>query len=174
MDVNFKRSCLAKADGVSEDSKDYYDDEVIFKEDMNNVLLSLQTSSEFMNNPTRENLQVCLKKHFKMMVETFEQDWDFYAEEVVPNFIEWPDHNGLTTDESPREEWDALMKEMDSGNKIEVHESIYNYFLEVLPPKKMFDNGFLFAEGMEEYTKFTQENGKCYAQKLKGQWAPLE
>ncbi len=50
-----------------------------------------------------------------------------------------------------------MIKSICSGNKIKISENIYYYFLEVLPPLKMFDNGFLFAEGYEEIKKFTEE-----------------
>lgn len=45
------------------------------------------------------------------------------------------------------EEWEQLMTAMHSGEQVRVHESIYWYFLEVLPPKYMDGNCFVFQEG---------------------------
>jgi len=59
------------------------------------------------------------------------------------------------------DDWKKVIKAMDSGEKVKIHESIYYYFLEVLPPIKMFNGGFLFAEGSEGLRRFTNV-GKDY------------
>ena len=68
-----------------------------------------------------------------------------------------------------QKEWDYLIKSLHIKNlKQEIHKSVYFYFLEVLPPIKMFWGGFLFREGMDENTlKFTEENGKFYCECIK-------
>lgn len=66
-----------------------------------------------------------------------------------------------------KEEWDFLIKEINKDSNIkEVHKSIFYYFLEVLPPIKMFKNGFLFREGLGECLKFTNENGRYFCQRI--------
>lgn len=70
-------------------------------------------------------------------------------------------------DTATREEWDNLIKRLHSGDKVEVSKAVYYYFLDLLPPIKMFDGGFLFREGMPpgaETLRFTHEGGKFYGQ----------
>ena len=46
------------------------------------------------------------------------------------------------------EEWTALMDAIGSGKVVKIDSSIYWYFLEVLPPRKMLGGGdFVFCEG---------------------------
>ena len=71
------------------------------------------------------------------------------------------------------DDWGALIKKMCSGQKIKIHESVYYYFLEVLPPKRMFDGGFWFAEGVEKIKQFTHEKGGYFVRQLR-RVAPLE
>lgn len=53
-------------------------------------------------------------------------------------------------------EWKELIKAMDSGKRVLISESVYYYFLEVLPPVWMFKGGFYFAEGAEMLKRFAQ------------------
>lgn len=70
-----------------------------------------------------------------------------------------------------------VIKAMDHGHTIEVPESTYNYFLNVLPPEKMnhiedFVNWFLAGEPVKgdakstTYHAFGQANGKFYAKDI--------
>lgn len=68
-------------------------------------------------------------------------------------------HSDGTND---REQWDKLIKLMDTGEKILIDQSVYWYFLEVLPPVWQFGSGFFFAEGMEKLKRFS-ETGEEYA-----------
>ena len=53
-----------------------------------------------------------------------------------------------------REAWAALIVALDSGHVVRIHQSVYQYFLEVLPPLKMFSGGFVFCEGCDSPTYF--------------------
>lgn len=57
-------------------------------------------------------------------------------------------------DNCKRGEWNYLIDAIDSGEIVKIHESIYDYFLNVLPPRGMTNNGFYFAEGMEHIRYF--------------------
>lgn len=70
------------------------------------------------------------------------------------------------TEDSSREKWDYMIKEIHSGKLTEVSESVYYYFLEVLPPIRMFDYGFYFREGLGDILRFTQQGNKFYCKKL--------
>lgn len=50
--------------------------------------------------------------------------------------------------------WDAFKISMHSGFTVEVNESIYWYYLEVLPPIFQIGNHFGFAEGHEYVVHF--------------------
>lgn len=83
----YKNSCMARKDGRTKEKTYYFDDEKIFFVDIKGVLLSLQCDSEFYNNPTKQGLKKALKEQKKLYMETISDDWDFYAEEVIPKFI---------------------------------------------------------------------------------------
>ncbi len=55
-----------------------------------------------------------------------------------------------------RQQWDKLIKLMDTGQKILIDKSVYWYFLEVLPPVWQFGSGFYFAEGAENLKRFCE------------------
>jgi len=61
-----------------------------------------------------------------------------------------------------KEDWDLLIKAMDSKERVKIPEWFYWYFLEVLPPKKMIRNGFLFAEGNDYLRVFTRFDSGCF------------
>ncbi len=61
-----------------------------------------------------------------------------------------------TYNDSKPEEWKALIVAMNSGKKVLINESVYYYFLEVLPPVQMFKGGFYFAEGAESLKRFSR------------------
>ena len=62
--------------------------------------------------------------------------------------------------------WDELMKAMHSGDLIKVDESIHDYFLEVLPPRRMGKGYFIFQEGEGDVIRFMQTKTGFYAQDL--------
>lgn len=49
--------------------------------------------------------------------------------------------------DSKPDEWYRLIDEMESGKTVKIHDSVWWYFLEVLPPRRMGHNWFVFAEG---------------------------
>lgn len=53
------------------------------------------------------------------------------------------------------EGWSAMIAAMNSGEETQIHDSIYWYFLEVLPPKWHNHGGFVFAEGADPPTLFS-------------------
>ena len=55
--------------------------------------------------------------------------------------------------------WSEFIAKLDSGERVEIGKSIYWYFLEVLPPRRMFSGGFMFCEGDDVPTKFCQVGG---------------
>ena len=72
------------------------------------------------------------------------------------------------TEDSPREAWDEMIRQMHSGEQIRISEEVFNYFLDVLPPVFMnrrfnFKDGqsvkesFGFAEGAENVVIFWQD-----------------
>ena len=62
------------------------------------------------------------------------------TEHVDMSHVKYNDH-------SP-EAWGELMEATNSGKVVKIDESIYWYFLEVLPPRKMLGRGdFVFCEG---------------------------
>ena len=66
-----------------------------------------------------------------------------------------------------RTDWKRLMNAMDSGRKVQVNKDVYFYFLEVLPPRAMYDDGFAFAEGAGPLYRFSKKDGKFFVQKTK-------
>ena len=70
--------------------------------------------------------------------------------------------------ECPREQWTEFINAMNSGEKIEIDEEMYYYWLEVLPPARYYDGGgFGFAEGIDNITKFWREGEVYYCQRTK-------
>ena len=68
-----------------------------------------------------------------------------------------------------REQWKALIEALDSGEEIQIHASVWWYFLEVLPPKYMGRGGFAFAEGDEHPRWFSRDSqGRCFARAIYG------
>jgi len=67
-------------------------------------------------------------------------------------------------DKCTTQEWDAVTKAIHSGKKVKIDESFYDYYLEVLPPRKMFNGGFVFQEGEGDKLKFTNEKNGFYAE----------
>ena len=59
------------------------------------------------------------------------------------------DYNKCTNDE-----WKRVVKAINTYEEVEIHESIYYYFLGVLPPRKFIKQGFLFSEGWDEVKEF--------------------
>lgn len=54
--------------------------------------------------------------------------------------------SNIKYEECKKEEWNELMKAIHSGQIIKIDESIYWYFLEVLPPLYSKQTGFLLLE----------------------------
>lgn len=50
-------------------------------------------------------------------------------------------------DENARADWRRMTEALDSGDVVEVHASVYDYFLDALPPRHMRSGGYVFAEG---------------------------
>ena len=48
------------------------------------------------------------------------------------------------------EEWKQVLDAMHSGKQVKIHDSIYWYFLGVLPPRRMNGCWFIFAEGADD------------------------
>jgi hypothetical protein len=73
-----------------------------------------------------------------------------------------------------RDEWEAFIEAMNSGEQFECDEAMYDYWLGVLPPVDMrvthtFEDGqtiycadFAFAEGCEPITLFWSKGGRYY------------
>ena len=57
---------------------------------------------------------------------------------------------------------------MHSGERIAIDDEMFDYFLEVLPPVRMFSNGFGFAEGAEPIVRFAHA-GTLYAAQCLGE-----
>lgn len=70
-------------------------------------------------------------------------------------------------DNCSSEQWEKVTSAIHSGDKVKVHQSFYNYYLEVLPPRSMFSGGFVFQEGEGEKIRFTHEADGYYAEKVK-------
>jgi len=77
------------------------------------------------------------------------------------------DKTKVIAEKSSRKDWDSMIKAMDTGEVVKIHKSVYWYFLEVLPPIKMFNNGFEFAEGMENIKEFINIGNNYTVKKLK-------
>jgi len=87
------------------------------------------------------------------------------------------DKRNVIYDKCSRIEWDKMIKALDSGEVVKIDKSVYWYFLEVLPPIKIFGNdknysGFHFAEGMEHIKEFINI-GNNYGVKQLRQINPL-
>lgn len=71
-----------------------------------------------------------------------------------------------------QQEWTEFIERMRSGDTIEIDSSMYDYWLEVLPPQFMgrmiggrrYDFGF--AEGPEPIVGFWQEGERYFCQQL--------
>jgi hypothetical protein len=58
------------------------------------------------------------------------------------------DMSDVNYDDHSPESWVALMKATTSGQVVKIDQSIYEYFFEVLPPRKILGRGdFVFCEG---------------------------
>lgn len=77
------------------------------------------------------------------------------------------DKTQVIADKCTRFEWDKMIKALDSGEVVKIDKSVYWYFLEVLPPIKMFEHGFHFAEGMENIKEFINIGNKYSVKQLK-------
>ena len=88
MGLYYKDSVMAKADAKSETLKDYYDDEVIYSVSIEQVLMALvHNNYGFKGKPTKEELKEALKEIKEFELETFNSDFDFYAENVIGKFL---------------------------------------------------------------------------------------
>ena len=66
-------------------------------------------------------------------------------------------------------EWEALIEALDSGEDVQIHESVWWYFFEVLPPRYMGNGGFAFAEGQEHPRWFSKDSqGRYVARTIYG------
>ena len=63
------------------------DNDTIHAYTLNNLLLSLQCSSEFHNNPTPENLERVAKQLLNDAIDTMRQDGLYYIKHVLPLFL---------------------------------------------------------------------------------------
>jgi hypothetical protein len=61
-------------------------------------------------------------------------------------------------------EWGEMVAAIRSGAQVEVGPAVYDYFLEVLPPRHMIADGYVFAEGEEFPTLYTRCDGRYFAQ----------
>ena len=70
--------------------------------------------------------------------------------------------------------WTEFLRKMHSGDQLEIDETVYDYFLEVLPPKygrfpladgRTIGCDFGFAEGAEPITAFWRRAGRFYCQR---------
>ena len=59
--------------------------------------------------------------------------------------------------------WRALIVDMNAGRLLQVPEWVYDYFLNVLPPKGFTPGGFVFCEGEDVPTVFLARGGRYYA-----------
>lgn len=71
-------------------------------------------------------------------------------------------------DDHTPDEWKAVIDALDSGETVQVHESVWWYFLEVLPPRFMGRGGFVFAEGLEHPRWFWKLGGQHFARTVYG------
>lgn len=65
--------------------------------------------------------------------------------------------------------WTDMTSRFSSGERVEVTESEYWYFLEVLPPLRMSGSSFLFAEGDMTPIRFERQGERYWAEQLHGQ-----
>ena len=67
------------------------------------------------------------------------------------------------------QQWKSLIEALDSGDAVQIDESVWEYFLEVLPPRYMGHGGFAFAEGLEHPRWFSKDNqGRCFGRTIYG------
>ncbi|TVM02978.1 MAG: hypothetical protein CV087_07470 [Candidatus Brocadia sp. WS118] len=73
------------------------------------------------------------------------------------------------------ENWREFIEKMNSGEKCEITEEVFDYFLDALPPKFMYETvelvsgekiraDFGFAEGWETITAFWKKAGHFFCQ----------
>ena len=75
--------------------------------------------------------------------------------------------------EGNREHWAKIIAGLDSGQEVRVPDWVWEYFLEVLPPKWMGRGCFIFAEGAEPPTFFGGSSGDRRAQRF-ASWPVLQ
>lgn len=77
-------------------------------------------------------------------------------------------------DDCTQEEWETFLSLRDKGERLEIDESMFDYWLEVIPPVAMnfpFQErtiSFSFAEGDEPRTFFWREDGRIFCQNMAG------
>jgi hypothetical protein len=76
--------------------------------------------------------------------------------------------NDIPVSEQPKDEpWpDVLARMQVDGRIAEISEEVWFYFLEVLPPKLIYDNWFCFAEGHEPLKLFWRRLDRFYVRQL--------
>ena len=70
-----------------------------------------------------------------------------------------PRSTGVDMLDAPSEFLKSLQQ---TNGKVEITESLYSYFLEVLPPRSMGSNYFIFQEGEGEKLYFSEYNNHYY------------
>jgi len=90
MSLYYKDSIMARRDSVSDVKTGYWNDDTIGEITIKDVLLSLTCNNYgFKGMPTRNQLQKALRDIKKVCMTTIEMDFDFYAREVIPKFLEY-------------------------------------------------------------------------------------
>lgn len=65
------------------------------------------------------------------------------------------------------EAWPELIARISVAGRIaQISDEVWNYFLDVLPPKLMGRGYFCFAEGQEPLRIFWRRGGDCFARQL--------
>lgn len=81
--------------------------------------------------------------------------------------VEHKDYSHITVDNHSDEDWNVLLASFMSPSKptVKIHESIFYYFLNLLPPIYQNCNSFGFAEGQDYIIDFRKNGGEFYCQR---------
>jgi hypothetical protein len=74
---------------------------------------------------------------------------------------------GSVLPQPDEEAWPETIERISVAGRIaQISDEVWNYFLDVLPPKLMGRGYFCFAEGQEPLRVFWRRGGACFARQL--------
>lgn len=76
------------------------------------------------------------------------------------------DYSTTTREDSQSPAWSELLAALDTGDPCWVSPSVYDYFLEVLPPRWMSGSTYVFTEGVDAPTLFQHREDRYLAQRM--------